>query len=38
MGVREVSWYSRIGVNLTVWSLLAETIKLESAVMVSWLV
>ena len=38
MGARAVMWYSRQGVNLTVWSVLAETMKLESAVMVSCLV
>jgi len=38
MGVRPVRWYSRQGVILTVWSVLAETMKLESAVMVSCLV
>jgi len=38
MRVRPVRWYSRQGMILTVWSALAETMKLESAVMVSWLV
>jgi len=38
MGVRAVRVYSRQGVILTVLSSLAETMKLESAVMVSWLV
>jgi len=35
MGVRAVRWSSRQGVILTVLSLLAETMKLESADMVS---
>jgi len=38
MGVRAVRVYSRQGVILTILSLLAETMKLESAVMVSCLV
>ena len=38
MGARAVMWYSRQGVILTVLSVLAETMKLESAVMVSCLV